>query len=64
VTGEGVEIDAQVLHVDLKMGHRLGAVDQHLGADGMGEARHLLHRHDGADGVGHMGDCHQLGARA
>ena len=44
--------------------HRaLGAVDQHRNAARMRDPRHLLHRHQRAEHVRHVGDRHHLGAR-
>ena len=64
MAGKGVEIAVQRLHVDAQVGHPLAAVQQHLGVHPMGPGDDLGNRNDGAQGVGHMGDRHQLGARA
>ena len=63
VAGEGVEIAADVLHVDIEMHRGLAAIDQHRDAARLAELHHVLHRHQGAEHVGHVGDRHHLGAR-
>ncbi len=64
VAREGVEIRAQRTHVDARVGHRLGAVDEHHRAHGVGrldEAPDGQHR---AEGVGDFGHCHEARTRA
>ena len=64
VAGEDVEIGIEVLDVDGQMHRRLAAIDQHRDAPGMGDADDLLHRHDGAERIRHLGDGDDPGARA
>ena len=63
VAGDGVEIAADVLDVDVEMDRGLGAVEQDRNAAGVRAAHHLLHWHQRAEHVRHMGDGDQLGAR-
>ncbi len=63
VAGDGVEVAADVLHVDIEVDGGLGAVEQHRNAAGMRTPHHLLHRHQGAEHVRHMGDRDHPGAR-
>lgn len=39
----------------------LAAVDQHRNATRVGDPHHVLHRHDGAEHVRHLGDGDELG---
>ena len=59
VAGEGVEIRPQRLHVDAAMDRGLAAVEQDLGAMGMGERHQPLGRRHGAEHVRHVGDGDQ-----
>ena len=63
VAGEGVEIDVEILDVDVEVHRALAAIGQHRDAARMGERDDLLHRRDGAEHVGHVGDCDDLRAR-
>ena len=63
MAGDGVEVAADVLHVDVEMDGGLGAVEQHRNAARMRAAHHLFHRHQGAEHVRHVGDRDHLGAR-
>ena len=54
VSGEGVEIAVQGLHVHRPVGHRLGTVYQDFCTDCVGFRYHLGHGIHGADGVGHV----------
>ena len=63
MTGEDVEVAADVLHVDGQMHGGLAAVEQHRNAMGVGDLHDLLHRHDGAERIRHVGDRYDLGAR-
>jgi len=56
---ERVEIGAEGPDVDAAVGHSLGAIDEHLGADGVGHRRHRRDGMAGAEGVAHLGDRHQ-----
>ena len=62
VSGEGVEIAIDVLHVDVGMHRALCAVDQHRNAVGVRDPRHLFHRHQRAQHVRHVGDGDHFGA--
>ena len=64
VAGEGVEIHIQRLHIDRAMHHGLGAIEQHQGALGVGQADNLVNRRDSAERVRAMGDGNQAGTRA
>ncbi len=44
------------MHVDAHVGNRLRAVDQHARAVTMRGLHHLLHRYDGTQGIGDVGD--------
>ncbi len=63
MAGEDVEIAIDVLHVHRQMHRALAAIDQDRNAARMGEPHDLLHRHDRAEHVRHMGDGDHLGAR-
>ena len=64
VPGEHVEVTVQASHVHTHVGDRLGAVQQHGYALGVGQLHDTLGGHDSAKSVGDVGDGHQLGAGA
>ena len=63
VRREAVEVAAEGLHVDGCVCHCLRAVDKHGDAVRVGYACHVGHGVDGAEGVAHMGGCHEACAR-
>jgi hypothetical protein len=56
-------VAVDVLHVDVEVNGSLRAVEQNRNATGMRAAHDLLHRHQRAEHVRHVGDRHHLGAR-
>jgi len=62
VPADRVEIATDGLHVDVEVGAGLGTVEQHRDTVSMGDLDHLVHRVDGAQGVGHVHASHQPGA--
>ena len=63
VAGEDIEIATNILHVDVEVDRGLCPIEQDRNAAGMGATHNLLHRHHGAEHVGHMGERHDLRAR-
>src|ERR1700676_3041808 len=61
---ECIEIAAQILHVDLHVGHGLCAVDQRDDAAGLGGGDQAADRQDGPQRVRHMCTSEQARARA
>ncbi len=66
MTAEGIEVAVEGRDVDGHVGHRLGAVDQHQGADGVGGLGDLANRQHRPEGVRHVGhgDQTRMGADA
>ena len=62
VSREGVEINAEIAHVDFHVGCCLSAVAKHRHSKRMGVGCHLLYRIDRAEHVGNMGESHHAGA--
>ena len=62
VTGEGIEIAIEILHVYRQMHRALRPVDQHGNAALVGEPDDLLDRNEGAERVRHLGDRDELRA--
>ncbi len=60
VAAEGIEVDAQVLHVDLEVRHGLRPIDEHERAGRVRHLGHLLDRVDGAQRVRDVGERHEL----
>ena len=63
VAREGVEIAVERAHIDLEVGRRLGAVDEHRSALGVGKIDDALHRIDGSQRVRQMRHRDEPGAR-
>ena len=61
--GEGVEVAIQLLHVHAQVRHRLGAVEQHGDAPGVGQVDDRLDRVDRAQRVGDVGQRDELRPR-
>ena len=60
--GKGVEVAVEVLHIYWQVGHSLRSIDYYYCAVLMGQGGDFLHRQDGAEGVGSVGDGDDAGA--
>ena len=60
--GKGVEVAVEVLHIHRQMGYSLCSIDDDDCAVLMGQGGDFLHRQDGAEGVGSVGDGDDAGA--
>src|SRR5262249_19144082 len=63
VTGQRIEVAADILHVDVEVNGGLGTIEQYRNAARMGAADHLFDWHHSAQHVRHVGDRHHPGAR-
>ena len=64
VAGQHIVVAVHVAHIDGHVHGSLTAIHQHLDAARMGDAADVLHRHHGAQHVGHLGDGDKLGTLA
>ena len=64
VAGENKPVAIELLHIHAHVGDRLGAVDQHTGADAMSHFDHLPGRSDRAQRIGYLREGHEPGPGA